>query len=93
MIVAIIGSIGTGIAGVLAVKGKSVDQGPEWYKTLSARVDTLDDEVQKLRSEVRGLQAWKWSALRFIRTLLDLIDPALRPAVPTELREDLDPHD
>lgn len=82
---------------IYQLRGKSAEQGPEWYKTLSAEVRQLRDEMADMRremdgmrTELTGLQRWKDAALSLIRRLMVLVDPADHPTIPPELREDLD---
>ncbi|WP_291477409.1 hypothetical protein [Corynebacterium sp.] len=72
------------------LRGKSVEQEPDWFKTLSERVDELTNQMDGLHAELRGLQRWNDSALALIRQLLVLVHPDQRPVNPPELREDLD---
>lgn len=81
----------------MALRGKSMEQGPEWHKTLTARVDKLSEQLEKMqtemdsmRRELSGLQRWKDAALSLIRQLLVLVHPDQHPTIPAELREDLD---
>ncbi|WP_312979463.1 hypothetical protein [Corynebacterium sp.] len=74
----------------MALRGKSMEQGPEWYKTLSKEVKELRGEVKELREEVEGMRAWRWAALRFMKILLERLHPDQHPPIPAELREDLD---
>ncbi len=73
----------------MALRGKSMEQGPEWYRTLSEDVKALREEVKVLRAEVEGMRAWRWAALRFMKTLMERLHPDEHPPIPPELREDL----
>ncbi|MGN0097238.1 MAG: hypothetical protein ACI38U_14390 [Corynebacterium sp.] len=89
---------------IYQLRGKSAEQGPEWYRTLSEDVRTLRAENKEIRSdlskmsqkvdtmerELTGLQRWKDAALSFMRQLLALVSPDQHPVIPLELREDLD---
>lgn len=81
---------------IYQLRGKAAEQGPEWYKTLSAEVRQLRDEMAAMRremdgmrTELTGLQRWKDAALSLIRRLMAMIDPDDHPTIPPELREDL----
>ncbi|MGP9720979.1 hypothetical protein [Corynebacterium sp. AOP40-4SA-5] len=56
------------------------------------RADMVDmrREMDGMRTELSGLQIWKTSALALIRQLLSKVHPDEHPAIPPELREDLD---
>ncbi|MEY8565221.1 hypothetical protein AALF15_01440 [Corynebacteriaceae bacterium 7-707] len=90
----LVGIIATAIYNL---RGKAAEQGPEWYRTLSAEVKQLREEMRQMRdemdgmrTELTGLQRWKDAALSLIRRLMALVDPEDHPAIPPELREDLD---
>ncbi|MGP9723647.1 hypothetical protein ACT3SZ_06490 [Corynebacterium sp. AOP40-9SA-29] len=93
-VLSLIGIIATAI---YQLRGKSAEQGPEWYRTLSAEVKTLREdmaemrrEMDGMRTELSGLQIWKTSALALIRQLLAKVHPDEHPVIPPEVRKDLD---
>lgn len=95
---AALGLVGVIGAAVVGFKSDSSKTGPEWFKSLSGRVDELFGQVRELQTQVTelntkvsGLESFKAAALRHIHVLRDrLVAHERLPPVPLELQEDVE---